>query len=125
MNVLDSSGWIEYLIDGTNADFFEVPAVDTENLVTPTICVYEVFKRVLLEFGEESALDTVGVMSRGEVVELDRQTAIDAARLSTELKLSMADSIILATAQAYEATLWTQDAHFRAIEGVRFIEKNP
>jgi toxin FitB len=125
MNVLDSSGWIEYLIDGTNADFFEVPAVDTENLVTPTICVYEVFKRVLLEFGEESALDTVGVMSRGDVVELDRQTAIDAARLSTELKLSMADSIILATAQAYEATLWTQDAHFRAIEGVRFIEKNP
>jgi len=125
MNVVDSSGWLEYLTDNANADFFVLPIEDEANLLTPTICMYEVFKRVLLVFGEERAMDAMGVMSRGEIVDLNRQAAIEAARLSVQLKLSMADSIILATAQAYEATLWTQDAHFKDIEGVRFIEKTP
>lgn len=123
MNVVDSSGWLEYLIDGANADFFALPIKDEANLATPTICIYEVFKRALLELGEERALDAAGILSRGSVVELNRQEAIEAARLSVQLKLAMADSIILATARAYEATLWTQDAHFKDIEGVRYIEK--
>ena len=123
MNVVDSSGWLEYLSDEANADYFAVPTLDAENLVTPTICLYEVFKLVLLEFGEERALDAVGAMSRGEIVDLNRQTAIDAARISVEMKLAMADSIILATARAHQATLWTQDAHFKGIEGVQYIEK--
>ncbi len=125
MNVVDSSGWLEYLIDEANADFFAPPIEDEANLAVPTICIYEVFKRVLLEFGEERALDAAGVMSRGTIVALDRQDAIDAARLSAQLKLSMADSLILATAQAYDATLWTQDAHFKDLPGVRYIEKSP
>jgi toxin FitB len=79
MNVVDSSGWLEYLSDGPNADFFALPIGDFENLVTPTICVYEVFKRVLAELGEERALDAVGAMSRGEIVDFNRQTAIEAA----------------------------------------------
>lgn len=123
MNVVDSSGWLEYLSDGANADFFAPPIEDEENLVTPTICFYEVFKRVLGELGEERALDAVGTLSRGNVVELSQQEAIEAARLSVQSKLAMADSIILATARAYQATLWTQDAHFKDIEGVRYIEK--
>lgn len=123
MNVVDSSGWLEYLIDGENADFFAQPIEDEANLVTPTICFYEVFKRVLLEFGEERALDAIGSMSRGVIVELNRQDAIEAARLSVQQKLAMADSLILATARVYEATLWTQDAHFKDIEDVRYIEK--
>ena len=85
--------------------------------------MYEVFKRALLELGEERALDAAGIMSRGTVVELNRQEAIEAVRLSAQLKLAMPDSIILATARAYDATLWTQDAHFKAIEGVQYIEK--
>ena len=125
MNVVDSSGWIENLIDGANADFFAQPINDEETLATPTVCIYEVFKRVLLEFGEERALDAVGIMSCGEVVDFNRHTAVEAARLSTQLKLAMADSIILATARACDATLWTQDAHFKDIEGVRYIEKQP
>ena len=123
MNVVDSSGWLEYLSDGPNADFFAPPIEDEENLVTPTICIYEVFKRVLVELGEEQALNAVGTQSRGNVVELNREEAIEAARLSAQLKLAMADSIILATARACQATLWTQDAHFRDMEGVRYIEK--
>jgi len=125
MNVVDSSGWLEYLTDGANADYFAPPIEDELYLTTPTICIYEVFKRVLLEYGEERALDAAGIMSRGTIVELHKQDAIEAARLSAQLKLAMADSIILATARAYEAMLWTQDAHFKEIEGVRYIEKQP
>ena len=123
MNVVDSSGWLEYLTDGVKADFFALPIEDEENLVTPTICMYEVFKRVLQAIGEERAVDAMGIMSRGKIVELNRQTAIEAAHLSITLKLSMADSIILATASANDATLWTQDAHFKDIEGVQYVEK--
>jgi len=123
MNVVDSSGWIEYFAEEENVDFF-IPSIrDLENLIVPTICIYEVFKRLLLERGEESALQVVGVMSHGREIELNRKTAIEAAQISTDLKLAMTDSIILATARAHDATLWTQDVHFKVIEGVRYIEK--
>jgi len=123
MNIVDSSGWIEYLADYENANIFEPAIRDAANLLVPTICMYEVFKRVLQEFGDERALEAIGLMSLGQIVELDRQIAINAALISNELKLAMADSIILATARAYEATLWTQDADFVEIEGVKYVEK--
>lgn len=124
MNLIDSSGWIEYFMNGTNADFFASPIRDSENLIVPTICLYEVFKRVLLKLGEDKALKTIGQMSLGAVVVLDRNAALQAAQISLEFKLAMADSIILATARGYNATLWTQDEHFKGLEGVRYIEKN-
>jgi len=123
MNVVDSSGWIEYFVNGRNADFFNSPIRDTDNLLVPTICLYEVFKRILLELGEDEALQVTGIMSLGTVVELNRDIAIHAANISLELKLAMADSIILATARANNATLWTQDEHFKGSEGVKYIEK--
>ena len=123
MNIVDSSGWIEYIADDANANFFESSIVDSENLIVPTICLYEVFKRVLQEFGEERALDAMGIMSLGTIIDLDRQIAIHAAQISNEFKLAMADSIILATARGYDATLWTQDEHFKGIEGVRYKKK--
>jgi len=123
MNIVDSSGWIEYFAEGGNADFFTAPIRDVERLIVPTICIYEVFKRLLAERDEDSALLSVGLMSHGREVELDRNIAIEAAQISRELKLAMADSIILATARANNATLWTQDAHFKGLEGVKYIEK--
>jgi toxin FitB len=123
MNIVDSSGWIEYIADASNADFFEPAITDSEHLFVPTICLYEVFKRVLQELGEERALDAIGIMSLGTIIDLDRQIAVHAAHISKELKLAMADSIILATARACDATLWTQDEHFKGIEGVRYKEK--
>ena len=123
MNVVDSSGWVEYFANGVNAKFFTPPVQDLENLLVPSICLYEVFKRLTLDLGEENALQAVGVMSYGRVLELDRKIALDAARISLELKLAMADSIILATARDYDATLWTQDAHFKGMEGAKFFEK--
>ena len=123
MNIVDSSGWIEYIADDVNANFFEPFIIDTENLLVPTICLYEVFKRVLQEFGEERALDAMGIMSLGTIINLDRQIAVNAAQISIELKLAMADSIILATAHVYDATLLTQDEHFKGVEGVKYKEK--
>ncbi|MEI6290887.1 MAG: type II toxin-antitoxin system VapC family toxin [Chloroflexota bacterium] len=123
MNVVDSSGWVEYFQEGKNAKFFTAPIQDLENLLVPSICIYEVFKRIFQELGEENALQAVGIMCAGREVELDRKISIDAAKISIDLKLAMADSIILASAHAYEATLWTQDAHFKDVDGIRYIEK--
>jgi predicted nucleic acid-binding protein len=123
MNVVDSSGWIEYFAQGENINFFVAPIQDIERLIVPTICIYEVFKRLLAERDEDSALLAVGIMSHGREVELDRNLALEAAQISRELKLAMADSIILATARAYNATLWTQDEHFKGLPDVQYIEK--
>jgi len=123
MNVIDSSGWIEYFDDGVNADFFTAPIQDVENLLVPAICTYEVFKRVSMNRGEEDALRAIGFMSSGREVDLNRELAVSAAQISLELKLAMADSIILATAQSLNAVLWTQDEHFKDIPGVNFVEK--
>jgi predicted nucleic acid-binding protein len=123
MNVVDSSGWLEYFADGPNADFFAPAIQDTDQLLVPTISIYEVFKRVLQQRGEGEALQAVAVIAQGQVVELDTMLALDAAKLSVDHKLPMADSIMLATAQAHDATLWTQDADFENIAGVKYIEK--
>jgi predicted nucleic acid-binding protein len=123
MNVVDSSGWLEYFADGPNADFF-APAIEhTRDLVIPTLSLYEVFKRVLQQKGESEALQAITVMHQGIVVDLDASLALNAAQTSVKLGLPMADSIMLATARAYGATLWTQDADFANIEGVRYIRK--
>ena len=107
-----------YFSKGLNARYFLPTIQDTQNLLVPTICLYEVFKKVLSQFDEETALQALSVMTLGQVVELDRDLAIDAALVSTEMKLAMADSIILATARASGASLWTQDLHFKDIPGV-------
>lgn len=123
MNVVDSSGWLEYFADGPNADFF-APAIEkTSDLIIPTLSLYEVFKRVLQQKGEGEALQAIAVMQQGVVVDLDASLALNAAQASVELDLPMADSIMLATARAYGATLWTQDADFESIEGVKYIRK--
>lgn len=125
MNVIDSSGWLEYFINGPNASFFAPPIQDVANIVVPTISIFEVFKRTLIEKGRTDALEAVAIMYDGKVIDLDREIALIAADLSFELKLPMADSIILATARAYNATLWTQDEHFKDIEGVKYTKKKP
>ena len=123
MNVVDSSGWLEYFADGPNADFFAEAIEATADLVVPTVSLYEVFKRVLQQRSEGEALQAVAVMQQGRIVELSGTLALAAARLSVDLGIPMADSIMLATARAWEATLWTQDPDFDAVPGVRYVAK--
>ncbi len=121
MNIVDSSGWLEYFADGQNADFFAPAIEDTEHLLVPVICVYEVFKRILQQRGLGAAETRIADLYKGTIIDLSAPLALSAAILSDQLKLPMADSLILATARANGATLWTQDEHFMNIEGVRYI----
>lgn len=123
MNIVDSSGWLEYFAEGNNANFFAPAIEDTRNLLVPVICIYEVFKRVLQQSGINAAQTNIGDMKLGKIIELDESLALSAAKLSADLKLPMADSIILATARANTATLWTQDEHFKDMDRVKYIEK--
>ena len=123
MNVVDSSGWLEYLADGPNADFFANSILATADLLVPTLSLYEVFKRVLQQRGEDDALQAAALMQQGMIVELSGSLALGAARISLNDKIPMADSIMLATARAYGATLWSQDSDFENIAGVRYIVK--
>ena len=123
MNIVDSSGWLEYFADAPNADFFTSPIENVEELLIPTISLYEVFKRVLQQTGENKALEAVALMMQGKVVELDSTIAIDAAMISHDLKIPMADSIMLATARMNQAILWSQDSDFASIPDVKYIKK--
>jgi predicted nucleic acid-binding protein len=124
MNVVDSSGWLEFFADEANADFFAPAIENVQDLVVPAISLYEVFKRVHQQRGEGEALRAVAHMMQGQVIELDAALAVHAAKLSIELTLPMADSIILATARAQEAILWTQDEHIKGIKSVQYVEKH-
>ncbi len=124
MNVVDSSGWLEYFADGPNAALFAKAIEATSKLVVPTLSIFEVFKRVMLQRGEDVALEAAALMRQGRVVPLDDALALEAARLSVAERLPMADSVILATARAHKATLWTQDADFENVTGVRYIAKH-
>jgi predicted nucleic acid-binding protein len=123
MNVIDSSGWLEYFIGGKNASFFAPAIEDTANVIVPAVSIFEVFKRTLIDKNKEDALEAVAMMYDGRIVDLDREIALIAAELSFELKLQMADSIILATARVNDAILWTQDEHFRGLAGVKYVKK--
>lgn len=123
MNVVDSSGWLEYFADGPNAAFF-APAIEaTRDLLVPTLSLFEVFKRVLQQRGEDQALQAVALMQQGRVVDLTAAIALAAAKSGIERRLPMADSIMLATAQTHGAAFWTQDADFEGFEGVKYVAR--
>lgn len=123
MNIIDTPAWLEYFSDGPNARHFSQAIENTKQLLVPAVCVYEVFKKILRERGEAGALQAAALMSQGEIMELDLPLALSAAKISIDLKIPMADSIILAAAKARKATIWTQDADFQGLPGVKFFAK--
>jgi len=123
VNLVDSSAWLEYFAGGPNAGFF-APAIEAVGkLVVPTIVLLEVFKRVRQQRGVGDALQVTAVMQQGNVVDLDAPLAISAAELGLAHRLPLADSVILATARRERVVIWTQDADFEGLEGVRFRPK--
>ncbi|WP_296647379.1 type II toxin-antitoxin system VapC family toxin [Thiobacillus sp. 63-78] len=123
INVVDSCGWLEYFANGSNADFFAPILEATESLIVPSLSVFEVCKRVALLRGEPAAHQAADFMARGEIVGLNADTALAAALYSAKHQLPMADSIILLTARACQATLWTQDADLKGHKGVKYKVK--
>jgi predicted nucleic acid-binding protein len=123
VNVVDSSAWLEYLADGPNASFF-APAIEAvDELLVPAVVVYEVFRRVLQQRGEDAALQAVALLHQGEIVDVDSALALFAARLGAEHKLPLADSLVYAAARLRGALLWTQDSDFKELAEVRFRTK--
>lgn len=118
-NVVDSSGWLEYLKGSERAGLFSAAAEDTANLIVPVISVYEVFKKFLRDRNESDAREAIGTMMNGHVVDVDLPLVLEAAKLN----LPLADSIIYATAQRFDATLWTQDEDFKGLPKVRYFAK--
>jgi len=124
MNVVDSSAWLAYFANTKNANRFAKPIENTKQLIVPAITLYEVFKRVLLERDENTALQIIAHMKLGKIIPLDLELSLWAARISLSLSLPMADSIILATRRKYGATVWTQDDDFKGIAGVNYFKRN-
>jgi predicted nucleic acid-binding protein len=123
MNIVDSSGWLEYFADGPKASSFEKPLQDLENLIVPTICLFEVFKVVLRERSESDALQAIALMKQGKVVDFTAEIALEAAKISHDHKIPMADSIVLATALNWDGTIWTQDSDFEKFSRVKYFPK--
>ncbi|SLM19364.1 PIN domain protein [uncultured spirochete] len=123
MNIVDSSCWLEFFAGSRVGDEVAPIIEDTENLLVPSITIYEVFKKLLLELDEDKALFAIAHMKQGNVINLDTDVAIYAAKTGKENKLPMADSIIYAINQKYDAMLWTQDKHFKDLKSVHCFEK--
>ena len=122
-HVVDSSAWLEYFADGPSAEHFAPIIEKQEALLVPTITLFEVFKRIAVQRDENDAIACVAVMQQGEVVPIDAAQALQAAKLSLKHRLPMADSLIYATAQQAGAELWTQNADFEGLPGVRHFSK--
>lgn len=120
MNVIDSSAWLSYFAGDKNSAYFAKGIENLEKLIVPSITITEVFKHILRNSGEESALIAIAHMKQGQVISLDSELAISTASCGLEHKLPLADSIIYATAKKYDATVWTQDVDFKGLAKVNF-----
>lgn len=123
MNLVDSSGWMEYFADGKNAKHFAPIIQDLENLVVSTINLYEIYKKIIQQRDENNAIQAIAIMQQANILEVTSQIAIDGAKISIENEIPMADSLIIATARSVNATIWTQDYDFKGLENVKFFKK--
>jgi toxin FitB len=123
MNVVDSSCWLEFFAGSDVGEKVSPIIEDIDNLIVPSITIYEIFKKLIIELDEDRGLFAIAHMKQGKVIDLDSDLAIYSAQIGNEKKLAMADSIIYAVVQKYSAVLWTQDKHFKSLESVKYFEK--
>lgn len=123
MIIVDSSGWLEYVAGTKNGDIFGKQIENTDRLIVPVITIYEVFKKILTQSNEENALKIAAHMRLGKVIDVDLSISLEAAKFGKQHKLPMADALIYATARRYNSTIWTQDEHFKGLEGVQYFPK--
>jgi len=123
MVIVDSCGWLEWFTEGTLADEYRKYLADPENLLMPAIILYEVYKILKREIGEEKALLAVGYMKNSSVIPLDETLALAAADIAVQENLSMADAIIIATARANSCKIVTSDSDLKDHANVQYIAK--
>ena len=123
MNIVDSSGWMAYLINEESAEIFAPIIQDTANLLVSSISLYEVYKKLTTKIDERLAINGIVLMKQVNVIPVTEEIALNAAKLSIEKKIPMADSIIYTTGILNNATVWTQDCDFINLPNVKFIKK--
>jgi predicted nucleic acid-binding protein len=119
---MDSSGWIEFFTGGPLAERYAAYLTPRHDIITPTIVLYEVYKKIKREKGEETALLFTGRLSATHVVQLTESIAYLAADFSMRHGLAMADAIVYATAKDQEADVVTGDADLKDLPGVVYIK---
>lgn len=124
MNLVDTSGWLEYFFGGENAAYFASPIEETPDLLASVICLYEVFKKINLVADEARALQAIAQMKQARVIDLSEDVVLNASLISIKHQLAMADSFIYATAQIHGATIWTQNIDFSGLPGVNYKGKS-
>lgn len=123
MNLVDSSGWLEYFTDSNNAEYFAPIIENTEDLIVSVINIYEIYKKILVEKDNNFAIQAIALMQQSKVIDITESIAVFASRLSVDFKLPMADSLIYATAKMNDAIVWTQDSDFENLENVKYFKK--
>lgn len=125
MILIDSYGWIEYFAEGPLAENYAayIEKADAENTITPTVIVYEVYKKIRITRDEQKALEAYAQIAQTKIIELTGPLSLEAADISLAANLGMADSIIVATARAYDAEIITSDEHLKSMKGVKFVKK--
>lgn len=123
LNVVDSSGWLEYLQDTPRADLFAEPIEDTAKLLVPTIALFEVHRVLSRRLPPELVNTCLDVMRLARVLDLTDRRAIFAAEIGARHRLAMADAAMYSMALEHRATFWTQDADYAELPGVRYFAK--
>jgi toxin FitB len=123
MNVVDSSGWIEFFTAGASGPLFKPVIEQRDQLLVPTINIYEIHKVLSRKLPAGAVLSCLDVMRQGRVLDLTDRRAIAAADIAGKHKLAMADAVIYSMAREFDATLWTQDVDFDGLAGVKYLEK--
>ncbi len=121
MLLVDSSGWTEFFTDGPLVAEYSKYLKDLTRLVTPTIVLYEVYKKIKRERTEEDALFAVSLINRTSVIPLSESLALLAADLSLKHSLPMADAIVYATALEKNCKVVTSDTHFKGLDRVVLV----
>ena len=119
--LVDSSGWIEYFLNGPNAERYSGVIKKLQDIVTPSIVIYEVYKIIKREINQELALSAVEILQKTHVVDLTLESACEAADISLDSNLSMGDAIIYAISRKYNVPLYTSDADFKKLPKVEYI----
>lgn len=123
MNIVDTSGWLEYFADSPLAENYATAIENTDELLVPSIVLYEVFKKITLAYDENKAFQAIAQLKQGQVLDVNEAIALYAGKISIEKQLPMADALIYATAILHNATILTQDAHFEGLPQVKYFVK--
>lgn len=123
MNVVDSSGWVEYFFDSPRSDLFADAIEDVPKLLVPVISIYEVYKILSRKLPTGAVLSCLDVMRQGRVLDLTDKRAVAAADIASKYKLAMADAVIYSMAIEFDGTLWTQDVDYKGLPSVSYFDK--